>query len=106
MHETVYYPGLTIACSLIRKKCAHTHSLTHTHLSKLSFVGDPSIFGNLPPHPAVIEGVKRALESGKYHGYGHSSGLPEVRAAVAKEFSRPGAPLMAQVCSSLDPLPL
>ena len=59
--------------------------------------GDPSVFGNLPPHPAVTEGVRLALESGGYHGYGHSSGLPEVRAAVAKEFSRPGAPLTAQV---------
>ena len=57
------------------------------------------MFGNLPPHPAVTEGVRLALESGKYHGYGHSSGLPEVRAAVAKEFSRPGAPLTAQVRS-------
>ena len=59
--------------------------------------GDPSVFGNLPPHPAVTEGVRLALESGGYHGYGHSSGLPEVREAVAKEFSRPGAPLTAQV---------
>ena len=59
--------------------------------------GDPSVFGNLPPHPAVIEGVKRALESGKYNGYGHSSGLPEAREAVAKEFNRPRAPLTSEV---------
>ena len=62
--------------------------------------GDPSVFGNLPPHPAVIEGVRLALESGKYHGYGHSSGLAEARDAVAKEFSRPGAPLTGKVCSA------
>ena len=59
--------------------------------------GDPSVFGNLPPHPAVIEGVKLALESGEYNGYGHSSGIPHVREAVAKEFSRPGATLTKEV---------
>ena len=61
--------------------------------------GDPTLFGNLPPHPAVTEGVRLALESGKYHGYGHSSGLAEAREAVAKEFSRPGAPLTGKVCT-------
>ena len=55
------------------------------------------MFNNLPPHPAVIEGVKLALESGQYNGYGHSSGLPHVREAVAREFSRPGAQLTKEV---------
>ena len=55
------------------------------------------MFGNLPPHPAVIEGVKLALESGQYNGYGHSSGLPHAREAVAREFSRPGAQLTKEV---------
>ena len=45
----------------------------------------------------MIEGVKLALESGKYNGYGHSSGIPHVREAVAKEFSRPGATLTKEV---------
>ena len=65
----------------------------------LSSIGDPSVFGNLPPHPAAIEGVKLALESGRYNGYGHSSGIPHVREAVAKEFSRPGATLTKEVLS-------
>jgi hypothetical protein len=44
--------------------------------------GEPSGFDNLPPHPAVIEGV---LESGDYNGYGHSSGIHHMEEAGIKE---------------------
>ena len=76
--------------------CTDAFLVQHRPLSS-PLTGDPSIFGNLPPHPAVIEGVKLALESGEYNGYGHSSGIPHVREAVAKEFSRPGATLTKEV---------
>ena len=83
----------------------HTCSSLHCELlfffhSPTPNIGDPSVFGNLPPHPAVIEGARQALESGKHNGYGHSSGIPHVREAVAKEFSRPGAPLTGEVESA------
>ena len=73
------------------------NSYTSSFLLLPLMLGDPSIFGNLPPHPAVIEGVKLALESGQYNGYGHSSGIPHVREVVAKEFSRPGATFTKEV---------
>ena len=81
------------------------HFCMAQHRPPSPLTGDPSIFGNLPPHPAVIEGVKLALESGKYNGYGHSSGIPHVREAVAKEFSRPGATLTKEVNSRIASQP-
>ena len=77
--------------------CTDTFLIQHRPLSSPLILGDPSVFANLPPHPAVIEGVKLALESGEYNGYGHSSGIPHAREAVAKEFSRPGATLTKEV---------
>ena len=48
--------------------------------------GDPSIFGNLEPHPAVKEALRAALDSreAKINGYPHSAGLVEARAAIAE----------------------
>lgn len=60
-------------------------------------VGDPSVFGNLPPPPAAYEGVKLAVDEKKYDGYAHSSGLLETRTAVAKHYSTTEAPLSAAV---------
>ena len=59
--------------------------------------GDPSVFGNLPPHPSAFEAVQKAAASGRYNGYAHSSGLPEARAAVAEEYSTTQHPLTAEV---------
>ena len=36
--------------------------------------GDPAVFGNLPPDPIGGEAIKRAIDEGKYNGYGHSRG--------------------------------
>lgn len=63
--------------------------------------GDPSVFGNLPPHPAMKEAVMKVVEGGKYSGYGHSRGLEEARGAVAREYSTPDALLTADV-SEID----
>ena len=41
----------------------------------------------LPVHPAVPEAVKKVLELGGCTGYGHSRGLPETRAALARLYS-------------------
>ena len=59
--------------------------------------GDPSVFGNLPPPPAAYEGVQEAVASRKHNGYGHSSGLPITREAVAAHFSSASAPLTWEV---------
>ena len=61
------------------------------------YPGDPTRFGTLPPHPIVRESVRRALDSGKYEGYGNSAGLLEARAAVAEAFTCQEAPLTADV---------
>lgn len=58
---------------------------THPHLH----TGDPSIFGNLEPHPAVNEAVKAVLDSKDVNttGYPHSSGLEVARRAIADSMS-------------------
>ena len=52
-------------------------------------VGDPSIFGNLEPHPAVNEAVKGVLDSSDVNtnGYPHSAGLLVARKAIAEHLS-------------------
>ncbi len=64
--------------------------------------GDPTRFGTLPVHPAVTEAILKVVQSGKYNGYYPSNGILETREAVAQYFSRPQAPLTAQVrgCST------
>ena len=52
------------------------------------FAGDPTVYGNLPPHPAVEQALKDAIESGRYIGYEHSSGIEETRQAIAENLSR------------------
>ncbi len=55
------------------------------------------MFGNLPPPPVAYEGVRKALDSGKYNGYGYSSGLLCAREAVVKEYSTDEAPFTPDV---------
>lgn len=81
------------ACSFTAQYCHILFSQCHCCCRS----GDPTVFGNLPPHPAVKEAVKKVLEEGKYNGYGHSSGLEVTRRAVAEEHSIPDAPLTADV---------
>ena len=40
----------------------------------ISSPGDPTVFGNLPPHPVIPQALKNAVDEGKYNGYSHSSG--------------------------------
>uniref|UniRef100_A0A670IMY3 Tyrosine aminotransferase n=1 Tax=Podarcis muralis TaxID=64176 RepID=A0A670IMY3_PODMU len=37
-------------------------------------IGDPTVFGNLPPDDEVIQAMKEALDSGQYNGYAPSVG--------------------------------
>ena len=65
--------------------------------------GDPAVFGNLPPHPAVNEALKEVAVSGAYSGMTLSTGLPEAKHCVAEQLSKyPGPrPVQPQVgCSS------
>lgn len=59
-------------------------------------IGDPTVFGNLKPDPVIIEAVKDSLESGKYNGYGSSTGFPEARDAVADHVSCTGAEITGE----------
>ena len=59
--------------------------------------GDPSIFGNLTPHPSVIDAVKKSLESGATTGYGISSGYEIARKAIAEKFSIENHPVSESV---------
>ena len=51
--------------------------------------GDPAVFGNLDPHPAVNEAVRAVLDSSEVNtnGYPHSSGLLVARKAIAEKLS-------------------
>ena len=54
------------------------HPLSPTLFTYMYFYailsGDPAVFGNLPPDPIGGEAIKRAIDEGKYNGYGHSRG--------------------------------
>lgn len=52
-------------------------------------IGDPTIFGNLPPPSGVQEEIARLLSEGKSNGYAHSMGVGAAREAVAASLSSP-----------------
>ncbi len=60
-------------------------------------VGDPSVFGNLPPHPATVAAVQKVLVGGVSYSYGTSYGYQIAREAIAKQFSTPDRPLTHDV---------
>jgi tyrosine aminotransferase len=49
-------------------------------------LGDPTVFGNLPPCPAAIEAITETLKMGgaMATGYVNACGTPEARAAIAE----------------------
>ncbi|TNY17346.1 tyrosine aminotransferase [Rhodotorula diobovata] len=49
-------------------------------------LGDPSVFGNLPPAPESIAAIEASLKSGRALGYPESVGYPDAREAVANYF--------------------
>ena len=46
------------------------------------------MFGNLSPHPAAGEAIKRAVDSNRYNGMALSAGIMEVRESVAQYLSK------------------
>ncbi|OXA65128.1 tyrosine aminotransferase [Folsomia candida] len=56
------------------------------HMIALS-IGDPTIFGNLKPHDAIIEAVQNALHKMKFNGYAPTVGYLEARSAVAEYYT-------------------
>ncbi|KAJ1967578.1 hypothetical protein IWQ62_001770 [Dispira parvispora] len=56
-------------------------------------IGDPTVFGNFKTHPAVNDAVLNQLNSYQANGYAPSYGIPTARAAVARKFHTPDAPL-------------
>ncbi|TPX60911.1 tyrosine transaminase [Powellomyces hirtus] len=71
-------------------------------------LGDPTTFGNFNLHPTCVEAVKKQLDSYKANGYPPSVGIEPARAAVAKAYTRPEAPLTSAdiILSSGDALNL
>ncbi|CAL4116174.1 unnamed protein product, partial [Meganyctiphanes norvegica] len=59
-------------------------------------IGDPTVFGNLVPAETITNAVSESVQSGKYNGYGPSTGFEEARAAVASHVSVPGAEVTAK----------
>lgn len=56
-------------------------------------IGDPTIFGNLPPPTQILDAVEDALRSGKNNGYKPAVGDVEARKAIAKHMSTPTSSL-------------
>ncbi|XP_057291546.1 tyrosine aminotransferase-like [Hydractinia symbiolongicarpus] len=56
-------------------------------------IGDPTVFGNLLPHPNMLEAIEESLHSHKHNGYGPAIGNLEARKAIAKCMTVPEAPL-------------
>jgi len=51
-------------------------------------LGDPTAYGNLPPCPAIISAITKAIQSPSMAaGYVNACGTPEARAAIAKHHS-------------------
>nr|AHM92294.1 tyrosine aminotransferase [Rousettus leschenaultii] len=59
-------------------------------------LGDPTLFGNLPTDPEIIQALKDALDSGKYNGYAPSIGYLSSREEIASYYHHPKAPLEAK----------
>lgn len=49
-------------------------------------LGDPTVFGNLPPPPQALAAIVESLHSGRADGYPASVGYAEARQAVAEYF--------------------
>ena len=84
---------------LIHVPCMNMYHTLITYIC-IPHTGDPSIFGNLEPHPAVNEAVKAVLDGGsdiKVNGYPHSAGLVEARTAIAQMSSSDNCQLTHEV---------
>ncbi|KAJ1657429.1 hypothetical protein IWQ61_003172 [Dispira simplex] len=72
----------------------HSFSVGGKPQSPISLsIGDPTVFGNFKTHPAVNEAVRKQLDGYRANGYAPCYGTPTARAAVARKFHTPDAPL-------------
>ena len=60
-------------------------------------IGDPTLFGNLPPSDTVVESVVRELTSGQHHSMESVCGSLPSREAVAEKYSTPSNPVIPEV---------
>lgn len=60
-------------------------------------LGDPTIFGNLKPHDAIIDAIQNAVTSMRFNGYAPTVGYAEAREAVAEYYSTEAAPVSPNV---------
>lgn len=56
-------------------------------------IGDPTVFGNLLPHPNMLKAIEESANSHKHNGYAPAVGMLQARKAIAKYMSIPDAPL-------------
>ncbi len=62
-------------------------------------IGDPTLFGNLPPPGRLADELARLLSESRGCGYLNSMGAPEARAAVARSLHTSAHPVLAEdVC--------
>lgn len=59
-------------------------------------IGDPTLFGNLPPSDTVVESVVRELTSGQHHSMESVCGSLPSREAVAEKYSTPSNPVIPE----------
>lgn len=52
-------------------------------------IGDPTVFGNLPPHENMLTAVEESLRSSKHNGYALAIGNLPARQTIAKHMSTP-----------------
>ena len=62
---------------------------------KLS-IGDPTIYGNFPPHKIISESIVQEINSGKANGYCPAHGTVDARKAVAKYCSIENKPMLTE----------
>lgn len=54
-------------------------------------LGDPCVFGNLPPPNLLIRSIERNVGDNKSYGYGPAAGLNSARETLAREYSLPSS---------------
>lgn len=70
-------------------------SCTAIYLNIQSFIilnahiqlGDPTVYGNIPPCPAITTAITHALQSSMSYGYINACGTLQARIAIAKHHS-------------------
>ena len=62
------------------------HCLTKRH-STHAQLGDPTVYGSIPPCPAISSAIIQSLQSSQSYGYINACGTNQARMAIAKHHS-------------------